>query len=136
MWHGLIFVGRYRRGAKVPYPTAYAVDAWTIQPSDTKYDAETAKARYLFNCAQRAHGQFEEHYPIALSSLLIAGLQYPVTSAVLGVGWSVCRVLFARGYVNEAKERGNGRYQGIGYLLCEFGLVGLVGKMAFDLIVA
>lgn len=114
----------------------FALDSWTVEPSDSKYDAETAKARYIFNCAQRAHGQFTEHYPVVLSSLLIAGLRYPITSAVLGMGWTVFRVIFAKGYVKVDKERGVGRYQGLGYLGFEAGLVGLVGKMAFDLITA
>lgn len=61
-------VGSFRRAAKVPYPNCYATDA----------EAKADKAKYLFNCAQRAHANFLEHQSTFLASLLISGLSYPV----------------------------------------------------------
>lgn len=61
-------VGAFRRAAKVPYPNCYATDA----------EAKVDKAKYLFNCAQRAHANFLEHQSTFLASLLISGLSYPV----------------------------------------------------------
>ena len=61
-------VGTFRRAAKVPYPNCYATDA----------EAKVDKAKYLFNCAQRAHANFLEHQSTFLASLLISGLSYPV----------------------------------------------------------
>ncbi len=48
---------------------------------------------------------FLEHQPQFLVPLLIAGLRYPVASAVLGLAWCVARVMYAVGYVTE-KARG------------------------------
>lgn len=61
-------VGTFRKAAKVPYPNCYATDD----------EAKADKAKYLFNCAQRAHANFLEHQPTFLTSLLISGLSYPV----------------------------------------------------------
>lgn len=67
LWQALR-VGTFRKIAKVPYPNCYATDA----------EAKADKAKYLFNCAQRAHANFIEHQPTFLVSLLIGGLSYPV----------------------------------------------------------
>lgn len=61
-------VAVFRKAAKVQYPNCYATDA----------EAKVDKAKYLFNCAQRAHANFLEHHPTFLASLLISGLSYPV----------------------------------------------------------
>ena len=58
-------VGEYRRAAKVAYPNAYATNA----------EAKEDKAKYLFNCAQRAHVSFTEHWPSMLIGLLAGGLK-------------------------------------------------------------
>lgn len=46
---------------------------------------------YLFNCAQRAHGNYLESLTTVALSLLIAGVQYPTLSAGAGAGWLVGR---------------------------------------------
>lgn len=72
-------------------------------------EAKEDRAKYVFNCAQRAHGNFIEHQPQFLISLLIAGLRYPVASAAMGLAWCVARIMYAVGYVNGKKEEGKGR---------------------------
>jgi glutathione S-transferase len=76
----------YRRNAKVPYPKPYADSG-----DHSAADAETKKAQYLWNCAQRAHGNYLEVQPSVALSLLISGVQYPVTAAALGSVWIVGR---------------------------------------------
>ncbi|MCJ1436399.1 hypothetical protein MMC27_005778 [Xylographa pallens] len=70
LWLGL-YVGNYRKAARVPYPNAYA----------TATEAAASKEKYLFNCAQRSHAQFLEQLPPFLVTLLVSGLKYPVLSA-------------------------------------------------------
>ena len=54
--------------------------------------------------------------------MLIAGLRFPVASAVMGFGWSLGRYFYMRGYTQGA-EGGKGRYQGIFYQLFHYGLI-------------
>jgi len=80
-----------------------------------------------------------EYYPVALASLLIAGVRYPVLSAVTGAVWSLSRVAYAVGYTDKNRDDGKGRYYGgLGqvHLVAQLLLLGLVGKMGFDMIVA
>lgn len=94
------------RGA-VKQPKAYA------DSSDfAAADPETKKALYLFNCAQRAHGNYIENHPSTVIALLIAGLRYPKLSSMLGVGWMIGRVIFTLGYCRPDKENGAGRVPG------------------------
>ncbi|KAL8928822.1 MAG: hypothetical protein Q9208_001600 [Pyrenodesmia sp. 3 TL-2023] len=93
---------RHRRLASIPYPNAYA-------PAS---EAAASKDKYLFNCAQRAHANFLEHQPQFLVSLLISGLKFPVFSAVMGVVWCAGRVVYARGYTDPGKTKGEGRMRG------------------------
>jgi glutathione S-transferase len=76
----------FRRAAKVPYPKPYA-DSGDYSAAD----AETKKAQYLWNCAQRAHGNYLEAQPAVALSLLISGVQYPTTAATLGAVWTLGR---------------------------------------------
>ncbi|KUJ07097.1 membrane-associated proteins in eicosanoid and glutathione metabolism [Mollisia scopiformis] len=100
--------GKYRKAAKVDYPSAYAPDSRT----DT--------AAHQFNCAQRAHGNFIENQPTALGSLLLAGIRFPVTSALLGIAWTISRYVYSQGGAG-----GKGRYKGISFFLFQAGLTGL-----------
>ncbi|KAK4502398.1 hypothetical protein PRZ48_005823 [Zasmidium cellare] len=75
-------------------------------------DPETKKTLYLFNCAQRAHGNYVENQPSTAIALLLAGLRYPRLSALLGVGWMIGRVVFTLGYCRRDKENGSGRMLG------------------------
>ncbi|KAI9650349.1 hypothetical protein NHQ30_000362 [Ciborinia camelliae] len=115
LMHG-INTGRYRRAAKIDYPAAYA-------PS-TRTDTEA----HLFNCAQRAHANFTENHSIAVTALLVSGLEFPRTAALMGAGWSLSRWVYMRGY-SRGGEGGKGRYQGIWFWAFQLGLVGLCGWM-------
>ena len=83
-WHSAN-TGKYRKAAKIPYPAAYA-------PS-----SRTDEDAHKFNCAQRAHANFIENQPSMLGALLLAGLKFPITSAILGVAWTVSRYLYMVG---------------------------------------
>ncbi|TVY17381.1 Microsomal glutathione S-transferase 3 [Lachnellula arida] len=110
----MLNTGAYRKAAKIPYPAAYAPSSRT--------DAEA----HRFNCAQRAHANYTENQVSTLGALFIAGLSYPRVAAGMGLGWSVCRWLYMRGY-SEGAEGGKGRYKGIAYMLFQFGLIGMAG---------
>lgn len=88
-----------------------------------------------FNCAQRAHQNFNENHVSALGAMLIAGLKYPMAAAVLGGVWSVNRVVYAIGYTNGA-EGGKGRYYGVLWMLAHYVMIGMAGKAAWDLAMA
>lgn len=109
--HG-INTGKYRAAAKVGYPAAYA-------PS-----SRTDKDAFLFNCAQRAHANYIENLPSFLGALLLAGIKFPITAAIMGLGWSVSRYMYMVGYCNGT-EGGKGRYNGIAFYLFQAGLFGL-----------
>jgi glutathione S-transferase len=109
-----INTSRHRKLAKVPYPVCYAPD------SRTDHEA------YKFNCAQRSHANFIENQPSMLASLLLAGLRFPITAAIMGAGWSLGRYLYMTGYT-RGDQGGKGRYQGIFYQLFQMGLMLLAG---------
>ncbi|KAF2101124.1 membrane-associated proteins in eicosanoid and glutathione metabolism [Rhizodiscina lignyota] len=127
-WHGMR-VAPFRKAAKMPYPNAYA----TTSDIDKADSEERKKAMYLFNCAQRAHANFMENYNSTLPAILIAGLKFPLTSAAVGAVWTVCRVLYARGYTRADKEQGKGRYAGMAFWLCQAVLYGMTGWMGVQM---
>jgi glutathione S-transferase len=123
-YHGFL-VGRARSAANVPYPNAYVSHAEAVADIN----------KYRFNCAQRAHHNFLEHYPAFLATAAVAGLKYPVATAVMGVVWSLGRVVFAKGYIGSTQEqKGSGRYKGAWYLLAELGLLGTAAWTAWQMI--
>ena len=66
-------------------------------------------------------------------SLLIAGVRYPVASAVLGLIWCAGRMAYSAGYSSgDPKKRSMGAFGHIG----ELGLIVLNGKIAYDLIMS
>ena len=113
-----------RKPAGVPYPNAYA----------SKEHAKENQAAYKFNCAQRAHHNLMENMPQTMMSILFAGLVYPTAAAALGVGWVVCRILYAIGYIRSQKPNGGGRYIGGGFWLMQVGLLGLSCATAFKML--
>ncbi|KAF2789197.1 hypothetical protein K505DRAFT_352725 [Melanomma pulvis-pyrius CBS 109.77] len=126
-WHQG-FVGRHRKLAKIPYPYEYA----SYEQIQTAPPAK-ADAMYLFNCAQRSHQNFNENHVTALGSMLIGGLNYPQTAAILGATWAVNRVIYAFGYTNGTKG-GSGRYYGAVGMVAHYVMIGLAGKSLWDLL--
>jgi glutathione S-transferase len=112
-------VSPFRRAAKITYPQHYA-SAGEMEAAP----ADRAKALYLLNCAQRAHGNYMENHAIMLVLLFAGGLAYPVASAALAGVWMVGRVMYAVGYTDPNKERGAGRQRGA---LQYVGILGLLG---------
>lgn len=89
---------------------------------------------YLFNCAQRSHTNFLENQPSVIAALLIAGINYPLSSAALGLGWVVSRVLYAVGYTSPSHERGKGRAKGLAFFIFQYLLFGLAGWTSVQMI--
>ncbi|THY34301.1 membrane-associated proteins in eicosanoid and glutathione metabolism [Aureobasidium pullulans] len=152
-WHGMR-CSSFRKAAGLGYPTPYADSAQLSAAS-----AEDKHKLYLFNCAQRAHvsdtaswwciisitrtmltvpstlGNFLENHYMALTTLLIGGLHYPLLSSAFGLIWSLGRIVYAVGYTSQTKENGKGRLAGAFFWLAQLGLfvnAGLTGySMAF-----
>lgn len=125
-WHGAR-VTSYRQPAGVAYPNAYAVSTG---------GKPLSQAEYLFNCAQRAHGNYLENHTSFVAALLLAGLRYPIASAIIGLGWCVSRVLFAIGYTRTDKDKGQGRLVGLGFWLCQLALFGMTAKIGYDMLMS
>jgi len=107
-----INTGNFRKAAKINYPAAYAPSSRT--------DPEAHK----FNCAQRAHANFIENQPTMLGALVLGGLRFPVSAALLGGAWTVARYFYMTGYC-KGGEGGKGRYKGISFWVFQAGLLGL-----------
>lgn len=123
----------FRKPAKISYPNHYATQAQI----DSAATAQEAQALYLYNCAQRAHGQFMEHYPSVLVAMLVAGVQYPKLAAASGAFWSINRIFFAIGYTSTGegnKTLGKGRYRGTAYFIPELALYVLVGMAGYNML--
>lgn len=102
MWHGFR-VGGFRKPAKIVYPQAFA-DSTDMANATS---GEQKKAMYLFNCAQRAHANFNENHPSVMVSLLLSGVVYPQASAALGAVWSLGRIVSSedrRRYVRHVAD--------------------------------
>ncbi|KAK5174594.1 uncharacterized protein LTR77_001675 [Saxophila tyrrhenica] len=119
MWHAMR-VGPFRKAAGIRYPQAYAENSDMANAT-----GEKKHAMYLFNTAQRAHGNYMEHHAATVIAMLVAGVQYPIASSVMGVGWVLSRVVYAVGYTRKDKTDGSGRLIGSGFWLFELGLYGL-----------
>ena len=99
MWHG-IRVSQARKKFGIKYPIMY---------SDTNN---------VFNCIQRAHGNFLENYPQFLFLLTIGGLSYPKLSAGAGVVYLLGRIIYALGYsTGDPQKRIRGMFMHLGSLV-------------------
>ncbi|KAI9808398.1 MAG: hypothetical protein M1826_004174 [Phylliscum demangeonii] len=121
-----LWVGSYRRLAKLPYPAAYA----------SMEAAKTDAKLHTFNCAQRAHANTLEAYPGFLVSLVLGGLQFPKVAAALGMAWIVSRVMYANGYTSgKPGDEGAGRRVGSWGLVPLVGLYALAAYVTFGMLV-
>lgn len=119
----------FRKKAGIQYPK-YMADSGDINAAS----AEKKEAMYLFNCAQRAHSNYLENQPTASIAMLVAGIQYPKTAAVMGAGWILGRIIFATGYTNPRMANGKGRLYGSFFWLFQFGLIGLTAYSGIKLL--
>jgi glutathione S-transferase len=97
-------------------------------------EAAKERAAYLFNCTQRSHGNFVENHTVAVVSMLVAGLKFPLASATLGALWCIARVIYALGYVREDGVEGSGRYWGIWFAWCQIALMGMAAWTGWDMV--
>ncbi|GAB4822556.1 hypothetical protein N2152v2_009602 [Parachlorella kessleri] len=105
------------RVMKVPYPALYA-------------DSSNPNAK-VFNCVQRGHQNCLEQLPTFLVLNFIAGLRYPVPTAVAGLVWITGRIHYFLGYsTGEPAGRRRGVYNQFGMVA----LVGLCGSWAVELL--
>jgi glutathione S-transferase len=70
-----------------------------------------------------------------LGALLLAGIRFPLISAVMGAGWTMARYAYMVGY-SQGGEGGKGRYKGVLFWLFQLGLVGLAGYNGVSMIMA
>ncbi|CZT25694.1 related to MICROSOMAL GLUTATHIONE S-TRANSFERASE 3 [Ramularia collo-cygni] len=124
VWHGFR-VAAFRKPAKIIYPKAWADNTDLANATS----GEQKKAMYLFNCAQRAHINFNENHPSVMATMLLSGIVYPQTSAALGAIWSFGRIMYAFGYTSPTAENGKGRVVGFGVAF--FPMIGLFGLAAW-----
>ncbi|KAI9729437.1 MAG: hypothetical protein M1834_006818 [Cirrosporium novae-zelandiae] len=118
---------KFRKLAKIPYPNTYA----------TAEQASASEPAYLFNCAQRAHANFLEAQPSAITTLLIAGLEYPRAAAGLGLAWCFARGLYLYGYtkpIEKGNVNGSGRRVGGWGSLALLGLFGMSAATGYKFI--
>ena len=66
-----------------------------------------------FNLTQRVHLNFMENISQILCQLIICGLYYPVTTAVIGGVYFLARLIYTLGYLGGAK----GRLLGVPFVL-------------------
>ncbi|SAM01174.1 hypothetical protein [Absidia glauca] len=107
-------VGAARRKAGIPYPYLYA----------ERSEAEKDKVKHLFNCAQRAHQNTLEMFPLVNTLLLIGGLCHPKLSASASALYMFGRILYAWGYKTgnpDSRFRGLISYLGLFALMYSTG---------------
>ena len=76
----------------------------------------------LYYEMQRSHQNTLEYLPNVLALQALMGLQFPVTAAGLGVGWTVARILYSLGY-----STGDPGKRSPGSLLAGLVYLGLIG---------
>eukprot|EP00244_Chara_vulgaris_P002265 TRINITY_DN13883_c0_g2_i3.p1 TRINITY_DN13883_c0_g2~~TRINITY_DN13883_c0_g2_i3.p1 ORF type:complete len:150 (-),score=18.14 TRINITY_DN13883_c0_g2_i3:298-747(-) len=84
-WMALFKVMEARKEYNVPYPTMYA-------------DKHENKYADKFNCIQRGHQNSLESLPQFFVLLILAGLQFPYVSALVGTIFVIGRILYFIGY--------------------------------------
>ncbi|KAF9956975.1 Microsomal glutathione S-transferase 3 [Mortierella alpina] len=114
-------VASYRNVAKVALPFPYA-DAAECQEDPKKH---------LFNCYQRVHQNTLEGFSSYLTTLMFAGLWFPVAAPILGLVWCLGRIVYFFGYTT-----GNPRARLLGAFghAGEYGLLGLTAYIAYDIL--
>ncbi|ORX59701.1 membrane-associated proteins in eicosanoid and glutathione metabolism, partial [Hesseltinella vesiculosa] len=106
-----ISVGKARSQAGVPYPYMYA----------EKSEAEKDPKKNKFNCAQRAHQNSLEMFPVFTTLLLVGGISHPELAAASGALFLTGRTVYAMGYkTGDPKKRTRGAFGMVGLLALLF----------------
>lgn len=88
-------------------------------------------AKPAFNAVQRGHqNMLETHYAI-LWMMSLAGLKYPIATAIAGLTWSAGRIAFAIGYRQNPAAR---RYGGFLWVPSALAIIGMTVATALDLL--
>jgi glutathione S-transferase len=101
-----------------------------------KAEGDLKQRMYIFNCTQRAHQNYLENMPVILMCLFISGLKYPILATSCAWGWMTFRVIYFLGYTRVDKKEGSGRRQGATFWGIQFFMLGLLLKVAWDMISA
>lgn len=113
-----------RNKYKIKYPALYATSAGT----------DDKAAVHKFNCIQRGHQNSLETQPIFLASLVMSGLQYPVTAASVGLVYLIGRIIYFNGYSTGLP---NNRFKGFIVVAPALTILGgMCCRMAFSTILA
>lgn len=98
-----------RRQYKVPYPAMYAEGK--------------GQEAMEFNCIQRSHQNTLEYLPNVLALQMAMGLKFPLAAGILGVGWTIGRLVYASGYStgDPSKRTPGSALAGVIYLGLIFG---------------
>ena len=67
--------------------------------------------------------------------MLITGLEYPIATSIMGVGWVVSRIVYAIGYTQKDKVDGKGRLAGMPFWLFQLGLFSLSAWSGIKLVI-
>ncbi|EIE25236.1 glutathione S-transferase [Coccomyxa subellipsoidea C-169] len=110
-------VVKARKKYNVKYPALYA-------------DKENKDAE-LFDCVQRGHQNSLENYPQFLACLILAGLSYPVTSAITGVIYLIGRIVYFQGYATGVPGK---RLRGAFFNFAMLFFYGLLVKSAISML--
>ena len=88
---------------------------------------------FKMNCGQRCQLNFLEQLPIVIVGALISGIEYPLWTFYLCVGYSIARVMYNIGYMRHPKGRV------VGAILQDLAVLGFIGlgyssayKLAFE----
>lgn len=115
--------GYWRAQSKTPLPLLFA---------DTSVPAKEPKlelARKRFNCAQKAHMQFNENAALTLVAGWIAGLYNPQAAAALLFTWAISRFAYVIVYSQGNPE--NRKIPALFNLGSQFVLIGLAVVAGF-----
>lgn len=68
------------------------------------YAQGTSKHVQAFNCVQRSHQQILETFPGYVFTVLITGLEFPITAFVLASLWLYSRIVWVKGYMASSGQ--------------------------------
>eukprot|EP00455_Lapot_gusevi_P045749 TRINITY_DN58_c0_g2_i3.p2 TRINITY_DN58_c0_g2~~TRINITY_DN58_c0_g2_i3.p2 ORF type:complete len:143 (+),score=59.49 TRINITY_DN58_c0_g2_i3:70-498(+) len=105
--------------------TGFIVMGWARRTYGVQYPEMSGN--HEFNCAVRAHYNFVEGIAGISVFLAIAGIEFPVVSAVFGLVYFIGRIFYAYGYTIKGPQGRN-----VGAVLVDIGLVAVFGLSIYS----